>query len=344
MHHGTHLDAFHPLMTIVTVEWFYLVHHILGGLVSPDLPRRRSCSDEQSHGQVILTPISLIIHQIWPGPAPSYSPRWLPSIDDHSHGCVILPRISLIWYHILVGLISSDAFTFWWSKAQLSGFDSYFTYYPTYTCMAGTCTIGLTSMAAIHWRPSSRLRDFTSYFAYMYITSYRRTCLEGVHALMNTVTVEWFWLVCHLWPGPAPSDWHGWSPSIDDNRHGWVSLPRISLILRQILVGLILSDLPRRRSCSDEQSHGCVILTRISLIIQQIWPGPASSNSPRRLPGMSRDFTSYCPHFTSYPRQTSIIGLASKVYTLWWAKWRLKYYATVKSDIHIGYNHQYVLI
>ena len=191
----------------------------------------------------------------------------------------------------IVGL-ASKAFTFWWTKAQLSEFDSYVTYYPT--DMAGTAPSD-TSMASIHCWPSYRLSEFTSYFAYMYITSYRWTCLKRIHALMNTVTVEWFWLVCHLWPGPAPSDSHRWLPSIDDNRHGWVSLPRISMILRKILVGLVLSDLPRRRSCADEQSHGWVILTRISLIIQLIRSEPASSNSPRWLPDTLKDFIAYCP-------------------------------------------------
>ena len=83
-----------------------ILRHILGELVSSDLPRRRSCSDEQSHGRVILTHILLIIQSIWP--QPSDSPHWLPPIDENHHGCMILPRISLLLLHILLGLVLSD--------------------------------------------------------------------------------------------------------------------------------------------------------------------------------------------------------------------------------------------
>ena len=233
----------------------------------------------------------------------------------------------VIAYSDLYRRLASKAFTLWWTNSRLSDFDSYFIYYPT--DLAGICTTGLTSKAFINWWPSSRLNDFTSYFTY--ITSYpSRTCI--VWLVPKAFTLWWtksrlndFDLFFTYYPA-------------DNNRHGWVSLPRISLILRHILVGLVVSDLPWRRSRSDEQSQSWVVLTRISLIIQQIWMGSASSDTSRWRPHI--DHHRHCwgnlprifHFFLSYHRQTSIIALASKAYMLWWTKWRLKYFDAKFAD------------
>ena len=170
-----------------------------------------------------------------------------------------------------------------------------------------------------------------------------RTCLEGVHALMDKVTLGDSYF--------APSDLPVWYPPIDDHHRGWVMLPRISLILRHILVGLASSGLHRRRSSSVEQIHGWVTLTRISLIIHDQWPGHAPSDSTHWWPSPRlSNFTSYFTLITSYPSRTCIvklwwtksrlsdfdsyfthyiivglassciIGLASKAFTLWWTR------------------------
>ena len=103
------------------------------------------------------------------GTSPSDSPRRLPSFDAHRHGWVILTRISLtcILRHI-VGLASrSDEHSHGWVILTHM------------SLMAGTCTIGLTSMASIHWWQSLRMREFTSYFAYI-LSNPSRTCIVGL--------------------------------------------------------------------------------------------------------------------------------------------------------------------
>ena len=122
--------------------------------------------------------------------------------------------------------------------------------YPIIRYPSWTCIIWLASKTFTLWWTKSRLNDFDSYFTY-YSTDMARTCTIRLTSM----------------------------PFIDDHHHGWVILPCISLILRHVLVRLVSSDLPRRRSRSDEQSHVWVILTCISLIIQQIWQGPAPLDS-----------------------------------------------------------------
>ena len=82
---------------------FAYIPHFLVGLASSGLHRRRSRSDEQSHGWVILTRCSLINQKIWRA-----LHHRIPPNDDHRHGWVILPHISLMLRHILLGLVSSD--------------------------------------------------------------------------------------------------------------------------------------------------------------------------------------------------------------------------------------------
>ena len=212
----THLDGFHPLMTIVTVKWFYLVFRLYYVISYSDLYRRTCCS----HGWVILTRISVTIQQIWPGTAPSDSSRKLSPIDDRCQGWMIFTSY-FAYITSYPNLACLEGVYALMKKSRLGEFDSYFTFYPI--DMAGISTIGLTHLEGFYpLCPSSRLND----------------------------------------------------------------LPRISLILRRILVGLVSSDLSRRRSRFNEQSHGWVIMIRtcISLIIQQIWPGTAPPDSPRLLP------------------------------------------------------------
>ena len=141
-----------------------------------------------------------------------------------------------------------------------------------------TCTIGLSSMSSTHWWPSSRLSNFTPYVIFC-ADLYHRTCLEGVHALVNKVTVRDSYFAYYA-IDMAETCTVGLTSMA--STHWWPSsseLPRISVILRHIPVGLASSGLHLRRSPSDEQSHGWIILTRISLIIKLIWPRYTASDS-----------------------------------------------------------------
>ena len=147
-----------------------ILPHILVWLVLSDFPRRISRSEELDW--VILIRISLIIQQIWPGPVPSDSSQWLPSVDDHRHCSVIYLEFRLDY----IGLVLSDL------HRRLLHSDEHSHGWVILTCislMAGTYTIGLSSMASIHWWQSSRLSEFTSYFAYITWNA-RRSCIVGL--------------------------------------------------------------------------------------------------------------------------------------------------------------------
>ena len=156
---------------------------------------------------------------------------------------------------------------------------------------------------------------------------HHRAWLEGFLALMNKIRVGRFWHISlithHVWPGFAPLDSSRWLLLIDDHGHSWVTLHRISLILRHILIVLVSLDELSDFDLYVSYYPGTAPSDCISLIIQQMWPGTAPLDSPYSI---AWDFTTYFPYFKSYPSQTSIIGLASKVYTLWWTKWWLKYF------------------
>ena len=107
-------------------------------------------------------------------------------------------------------------------------------------------------------------------------------CLHGRHSRSDEQSHSWVILNCisliiqQIWPGPAPSDSTHWRPS------SWLWFYLV-FCLYQVLLWLVLSDLPWRHSRSDEQSHDWMILTRVSLIIQQILLGPVQLDSPRWL-------------------------------------------------------------
>ena len=137
-----------------------------------------------------------------------------------------------------------------------------------------------------------------------------RACLDGVHALMNKVMAEWFWLVFRflsnrsIWPGLAHRDSLWWLPPIDDHRQGWVILPHIPLLLRHILLGLVSSDTTKAFTLWWTKS-------RLS------------------------DFDSYFTYYPTNMAGTCIIGLASMTSALWWSSSRLgditSYFAYITS-------------
>ena len=178
MHHRSHLTVDdHRHSWVILPRILRILPYILGGLVSSDLPRRRSCCDEQSHGRVILT------HSYRYSRDLSNSPRQLPPIDDHCRSCVNLPRISLILCHIQIGLVSS----------------------------------GLT-------RRLSRTDE----------QSHRLLILTCISLLTK-----------HIWPVLAPSDTSRWLPPIHDRHQHRVILSRISSIIQQTWPGSTPSDSSR---------------------------------------------------------------------------------------------------
>ena len=205
MHHRTHLALFHLLMTIVTVEWFYLVFPLYYVMFYADL-YHRSC----------LEGVNAMINK-----------ARLSDFDSY-----------FAYYPIDMTETCTIAFTsnHWRLLSRLNDFTSYFTLYYVISkldlchqawfkdvhalmnkvtvewCLVvfhlissrcGRDRHHRTHLDVFHPLMTIVLSEFTSYLAY--ITSYAsrtchdyRICLEGVHARMNKVTVEWFCFVFHL--------------------------------------------------------------------------------------------------------------------------------------------------
>ena len=218
------------------------------------------------------------------------------------------------------------------NKSRLSDFDSYSIYYPTVT--TGTCTIGLTSMAFTYWSQSLLMWDFTTYFPYF--KSYPSQC--------NRV-----YLVFRLLSNRHSPDLHIWNISMTSTL-SWPSSRWSDFT--SYFAYITCTSFPFRTCIVGFASNALMLWWTKSRLCEfdwhfpyypKIWPGPAPSDSPSSL---LWDFTTYFPYFKSNPSQTSIIGLVSKAYTLWWTKWFLKYFDS-KCAFYatgIGYYHHYVLI
>ena len=217
------------------------------------------------------------------------------------------------------------------NKVTVEWFWLYFAYYPV--DMAETCTIWLLplmTIVAVEWLYVT-LPCISLILCISKSDLHHRAWLEGFLALMNKIRIGRFWHISlithHVWPGLAPLDSSRWLLLIDDHGHSWVTLHRISLILRHILIVLVsldeLSDFDLYFSYYPTDKGGdCTIGLYFSY-----YPTDVAGNCTIELTILTCvGFYHVFPYFKSYPSQTSIIGLASKVYTLWWTKWWLKYF------------------
>ena len=180
-------------MNKVTIEWFWLVCHLLSNRYCRDLYHRTHLDG---------------FH-----PFPIITVEWLPRISlilrHTSRTCIVrlAPKAFTLWWRVILTRISLMAGTYtigltsmasihWWQSSRLSDFTSYFAYITSNP--SRTCIVVPASKAFRLWWTKSRLSDFDSYFTYGR-DLHHRTHIDGFHPLMTVVTVEWFYLVFRLY-------------------------------------------------------------------------------------------------------------------------------------------------